>query len=133
MHFSTLLFPLLALILDHTADAIDNNPGGVYMCSGPNFAGTCTRQNTPGMCIHVMPGHSSIGPDKWFACTLFDNGSCEENGPQHKFVLKHPGTVDMKAELRKKGAGFDEAKSMKCRYTGPTPKWLPVGAPIGQE
>jgi hypothetical protein len=56
------------------------NPGAVYVCTGPDFTGTChyytpTKQND---CFTMTEKVRSIGPDKGCYCVFFTISNCEQ-------------------------------------------------------
>ena len=102
------LYSLLAPVVTVVAK------GGVYMCRDADFHGFCGWQPHIGYCQPVFPGASSIGPDKDHTCTLYKSDKCAKDAL--KWDLRYPGLTNMKHQLRMKGAKFDEAGSMKCRY-----------------
>ena len=82
--------------------ARDNNyDGGIYICSGTKWTGTCFWQSIPrsayGKCANVTSkdGWRSVGPDKHIAVGVYKDMNCK--GDLLKEWMIFPGSTDMGA------------------------------------
>ena len=83
-----------------TRDAPDP---GIYICSGPNWSGTCFWQSIPpavySYCgaVNASAGWDSVGPDKGIVVDIYKNISCTADGLLKKQVI-WPGRPDLKSD-----------------------------------
>ncbi|KAF2275792.1 uncharacterized protein EI97DRAFT_378520 [Westerdykella ornata] len=79
-------------------------PGGVYICTGPDFTGYCGWNDPSSQCR--IPGTGvqtprSIGPDENGTCLLYSRGGCT-------------GTIIASLRYPGLGSGVPEFASMRC-------------------
>jgi hypothetical protein len=70
-----------------------DNPGGIYMCTKPDFGGFCSYAISPwGVCNtinHDWATSQSWGPDRGQTCTSFTDADCKGSWQMWQF----PGVV----------------------------------------
>lgn len=79
MYPPTILFPIGLTAAPAFEPCKYGNPGAVYVCTGPNFTGTCNcyTPTKPSDGFTTKETVKSIGPDKGAYCVLFTSNDCQ--------------------------------------------------------
>lgn len=88
---------------------------GVYICTGPDWAGICEWLDASDYACHnyIMDPTASFGPDHGLECTVFAGLNCDYTGGL-RGGLHYPGYGDARDNMAQ--SGFGGGASFQCEY-----------------